>query len=221
MTAGDTFVERALAAYYDQEAADRARRALVDERVSARETFIASLPHPNGTRLLEVGTGPGRDAAAFVAQGVATYGIDLSLPQARLAAAEGSRQVVGSVRQLPLRDQSFDVVWSMSVLMHVPNTDIMVALGEVRRVLRPGGVAVIGVWGGHDGESAGAHDHYQPPRLFSRRSNERWREMLSAIGVIEDFQVWDALDDKNGWSYQFTRIRRDARLADQSAKQQI
>jgi SAM-dependent methyltransferase len=212
VTADNVSVEQALAAYYDQEAETRAAKRLDDERVHAREQFIGSLAEPARTRLLEIGTGPGRDAASFVAHGIPTYGIDLSFAQAKLAAGEGSRQAVGSVRHLPIRDESFDVVWSMSVLMHVPNAHITVALAEIRRVLQPGGVAVIGVWGGPDEESAGARDHYQPPRLFSRRSDERWLELLSSVGAVEVFQIWD-IRDENGWWYQYARIRRDARLS--------
>src|SRR5918996_348034 len=44
---------------------------------------------------------------------------------------------VGSVTELPFRDESFDLVVSFKVLAHVPDIDR--ALAEVARVTRPGG----------------------------------------------------------------------------------
>jgi SAM-dependent methyltransferase len=45
---------------------------------------------------------------------------------------------VGSAESLPFDDNSFDVVWSITVLEHIPNPEK--ALTEMRRVLRPGGL---------------------------------------------------------------------------------
>jgi SAM-dependent methyltransferase len=49
----------------------------------------------------------------------------------------------GDVRALPMRDRSYDLVTLFDVLEHVD--DEQKALGEVRRVLRPGGLAVLSV----------------------------------------------------------------------------
>jgi SAM-dependent methyltransferase len=48
----------------------------------------------------------------------------------------------GSIFALPYEDASFDAVVCVSVLEHLRELDQ--ALGEVRRVLKPGGVAVLG-----------------------------------------------------------------------------
>lgn len=46
--------------------------------------------------------------------------------------------VVGSATALPFEDNSFDAVWSVWVLEHVPNPEQ--ALREIRRVVKPGGL---------------------------------------------------------------------------------
>src|SRR4029078_4047225 len=51
--------------------------------------------------------------------------------------------VVGDVRELPLADDSFDAVFSYSVLQHLAKKDVRAAVDEIRRVLRPGGVVWI------------------------------------------------------------------------------
>lgn len=124
--------EQDLAAYYDQDAPDRVGKVLDTERLDARDQFLTFLAGNCEVRLLEIGTGVGRDAAAFREQGINTFGVDLSLEQARHSARHGVHQVVASVRRLPFESQTFEAVWTMSVLMHVPNVEIQSVLGEVR-----------------------------------------------------------------------------------------
>ena len=200
-----TEVERSLATYYDAEAADRAERDLDPERVEVRTEILATL-RP-GQRLLEIGVGPGRDAATFASAGLHVTGIDLSFEHARLASSVGARTAVASVRGLPFAAASFDVVWTMSTLMHVPSTAIVGALAEVRRVLVPGGRLVAGVWGGSDLEDHLDNGRFGPPRLFSRRSDESWQAMLTRdVGAIEEFRTWARGFDP--FWYQFAVVRR-------------
>lgn len=197
-------VERDLAAYYDQEASDRAERSLDPQRVAGRTRFMARLTEDRRT-LLEVGTGPGRDAASFIAKGVPVVGVDLSFENARRAAANGAQVAVGSVRHLPFRESAVSALWTMSTLMHVPNDRITDALLELRRVLGPGALAAIGVWGGPDVEEYKRSDTYQPPRLFSRRSDDRWRSLLSTLGSIEEYETW--AHEAGAYWYQWAVIR--------------
>ena len=198
-------IEAALTRYYDQESADRADRAVDPQRAAARAGFVGRLTAEGRRSLLEIGIGPGRDAATFVEHGIATTGIDLSWEHARRASALGAGVVVGSVRALPFARASFDALWSMSTLMHVPDSAIVAALDEVGRVLMPGAVAAIGVWGGPDVEHHSDVDRYDPPRFFSRRSDDRWLELLERIGDVESFEPWTGEDD---FWYQWAIIRR-------------
>ncbi len=99
-----------------------------------------------GLDLLDVGSGPGTitaDLAGLVAPGRVTA---LEASDAALALTHGelerrgvtARLVVGDVHDLPFPDASFDVVHAHQVLQHV--SDPVLALREMRRVCRPGGV---------------------------------------------------------------------------------
>lgn len=197
-------VERALAAYYEQEAGDRARRPLDPQRAEARTRFIRRLDGAR-RRVLEVGVGPGRDAASFVAEGVPVVGVDLSVEHAQLAGSTGVHAVVATVRRLPFANRAFGALWTMSTLMHVPNDAIADALVELRRVLAPGALAAVGVWGGPDVEHHRGIDVFDPPRFFSLRSDERWRSLLSTLGSVEDFEIWGRRGD-DFW-YQWAIVR--------------
>jgi SAM-dependent methyltransferase len=115
----------------------------------AAESAGFFLPHLRpGMRLLDVGSGPGSitlDLAALVAPGE-VVGVDVQereVEAARALASERSidnaRFEVGDAYALPFPDASFDAVFSHATLLHLG--DPARALREMRRVLRPGGVA--------------------------------------------------------------------------------
>lgn len=82
-------------------------------------------------RALDVGSGRG-----YLQDVVADYtGLDIS-PSARRFYHKPF--VVGSATALPFPDNSFDVVWSIWVLEHIPNPEQ--ALREMRRVTKDGGI---------------------------------------------------------------------------------
>jgi SAM-dependent methyltransferase len=69
------------------------------------------------------------------------------------------------VRSIPLRDGSFDIVVSDSTLDHFASkTDVAVALRELRRVLRPGGVLILTM----DNKSNLTYPPYPIIRLWMR-----------------------------------------------------
>ena len=123
-------------------------------------------------------------------QGATVFGIDISEPivqQARAAFPDGSlRAAVADVRRLPFRDGSFDAVYSMGTIEHFRDPET--ALGEIHRVLRPGGRAVVGVPNRWDPflrpllaaalQALGRYG-YGYERSFSRRT---FRRMLEAAG---------------------------------------
>jgi SAM-dependent methyltransferase len=179
-----------LARYYDQSAAERADRVLPDERIARRVWFVARLREVGRRRLLEVGTGPGIDAAAFQAAGFDVAGVDLSPAHVELARAAGIDAHVAAAQELPFASGSFDALWSMSVLMHMPDPDLDAALAEFARVLRPGGLAAFGMWGGDGTEGANPDDTLDPPRYFNWRTDEAMSAAIGRHARLEAFEAW-------------------------------
>jgi len=115
------------------------RRALVHEALGAAP----------GERVLDAGCGPGFYVAETLervgAEG-SVVGVDASAPMLAVAAkrCQGHENVdfhEGDVTALPVADADFDRVLSVQVLEYV--ADIPRALGELFRVLRPGGRVLI------------------------------------------------------------------------------
>ncbi|MEO0492228.1 MAG: methyltransferase domain-containing protein [Actinomycetota bacterium] len=110
------------------------------------------LPHLRpGQRLLDVGCGPGTitiDLARRVAPG-AVIGFDaapdvIERAGALLAAGDAPTNcafVVDDVYAIGADDDTFDVVHAHQVLQHL--TDPVAALGEMMRVLKPGGLLAV------------------------------------------------------------------------------
>jgi ubiquinone/menaquinone biosynthesis C-methylase UbiE len=132
---------------YSQQA-NPAFEAALGARTAARDAAFFTTHLRPGMRLLDAGCGPGSitlGLAAAVAPGEAV-GVDLQpaqVEQARALAAAcgfaGARFEAADIYRLPYPDGSFDAVFANGVLMHL--VDPARALAELRRVLRPGGIA--------------------------------------------------------------------------------
>ncbi|ONH25765.1 class I SAM-dependent methyltransferase [Pseudofrankia asymbiotica] len=98
---------------------------------------------PDG-RLLEIGVGTGLIAAAFTSLGREIIGIDLSARMLAYAARRVPGRIVrADASAIPLPDASVDACAAIHVLHLVADTPAV--LGDVARVLRPGGrLAVVG-----------------------------------------------------------------------------
>jgi ubiquinone/menaquinone biosynthesis C-methylase UbiE len=98
-----------------------------------------------GTRLLEVGTGVGAVLAVLGQEfpGVRLTGVDIEPKQLEFARGHLARAGIeatlleADALALPFADESFDHVWMMWLLEHIP--DALAALREARRILVPGG----------------------------------------------------------------------------------
>lgn len=197
--------ESELAAYYDQDAAGRAGRDLDPERVRRRAEFVALLRAEGRRTVLEVGTGPGLDVAAFVDAGLEVAGVDLSAENVRLARQAGADAYQASVLEMPFADRSFSAGWTMSTLLHIPDTGFDPALAAIAARLEDGAPLAVGLWGGHDYEGVSDRDTIDPPRFFSHRAHDRLRAMLARAGRLERFETWGGSPD--GWQYQWALLR--------------
>jgi SAM-dependent methyltransferase len=116
-------------------------------QVQAIKRRMAELLGPSaGQHLLEVGCGMGHEVrrlAGRVAPGGSVLGIDMNhamIDEARRRTADlggAVRCQVGDVQRLELGDDAVDGVRTERVLMYVP--DQQRAIGELARVVRPGG----------------------------------------------------------------------------------
>jgi SAM-dependent methyltransferase len=121
------------------------------------ESFVERVCRDIGkrrARILDVGCGTGANLQMLANYGVAE-GVDISPEALEFCRARGLSKVkLGPAEALPFEDASFDLVTGLDVVEHLD--DDVVGLSEMRRVLRPGGRAVLFVpafmflWGVQD-----------------------------------------------------------------------
>ncbi len=130
-------------AQYANERNLRARQALYEETTGpdVRDVLWRRIAAVAPRRVLEVGGGEGWLSARLQDElGCDVVMVDQSERMVELATARGVRAEVGDVQSLRFPDASFDVVVAAWMLYHVPDLDR--GLGEIVRVLAPGGALV-------------------------------------------------------------------------------
>ena len=200
-----TDIRAALRTFYDGEMTDRASRPVAPERVQRLADFLSVLRERDATSVLEVGCGAGRDGAVIHGAAFDYMGVDMSAAAIDVCVTLGLRAVQADATHLPFEDNTFDAAWSMSTLMHLPNDDFGIALQELRRVVRPGGIVEIGVWGQTENRDWSSRDG----RFFRHRSDETLKEGLTRVGTVIDFATWGWLEDAG--HYQWARIEVPSR----------
>jgi SAM-dependent methyltransferase len=130
-----------------------AHPGMYGEQPSAPAIHAAEIFRANGVKdVLELGPGHGRDSLYFARSGFTVHATDFSaVGLAQLSAAARTQRLddrittaVHDVREpLPLLDRSVDAVFAhMLLCMALSTRQIHDLVGEVRRVLRPGGTFV-------------------------------------------------------------------------------
>jgi SAM-dependent methyltransferase len=107
--------------------------------------MIAAFGLPADARILDIGTSTGTNLRMLRDLGFSRYeGLDMSDEAVRWCADKGYGKVTrGDACALPFPDASFDLVLATDIIEHVD--DDVLALGEIRRVLKPGGRVLVTV----------------------------------------------------------------------------
>ncbi len=169
-----------------------------------------------GDRVLDAGTGTGTVAALACDRDALVTAVDaepgmVELTRARLPAA---RVLPATLPRLPFGDGEFDAAVANFVLNHVG--DPAATLGELRRVVRPGGRIAVTVWPNpappaqHTWtlifDEAGVERPAGLPRLAPDRDFPRTTAGLSALltragltDVTSETIAWDHRTDAEAW----------------------
>ncbi len=139
----------------EQEFHDRWAQGIDVGGLLVRESFEASTAMENrfafeslspvaGKKILDLGCGAGETSVYFALNGAVVDALDISPKMVAVARRLAEKHGVllnlhaGVAEKLPFADCSFDLVFANGVLHHV---DLIPALKEIRRVLKPGGKA--------------------------------------------------------------------------------
>ena len=176
-----------LRASYDGAVADRDAMVRQQFKLDERAVFLDRLLVAEAGSLLEIGAGTGQDSVFFRDAGLDVTAVDLSPEMVRRCQEKGLNAAVRDLKHLDFKPGSFDAVYTMNLLLHVPNDDLEDALLAIRTVLKPGGLLFVGLWGGEPGEGVLPQDRQEPKRFFSFRSDEQLIAYAGRVFEILDF----------------------------------
>ncbi|MFC7046012.1 class I SAM-dependent DNA methyltransferase [Halobacteriaceae archaeon GCM10025711] len=181
MTDPDTVsTYEAVADQYHRRHADRSGvEALVEQFLQS----VDATTDGSTSRVLDVGTGPGWESATFTEHGHDTVGVDLTPAFLEIAREKATQAAFlrMDMRRLGLQRNAFDGVWACASLLHVPREDVPATLSEFRRVLRPGGVALLSVKRG-DGTTTGS-GYDGDARRFTLFQPDEFESMVADAGL--------------------------------------
>ncbi len=158
-----------------------------------------------GARVLDVGCGSGKLLAPMARAGFEVAGVDIS--RGPLLALASHTLVQGDARNLPFKDDVFNGAVCYDVLQHLLAGERNAAVREMRRVLSPGGLLFLQVFGQKDMRYGGT---LVEPDTFRRHTGivyhyfteEEVRSMLSGFTLL---QMDSAISLKTFCGEKFTR----------------
>jgi ubiquinone/menaquinone biosynthesis C-methylase UbiE len=150
-----------------------------------REKILSFATLKEGESVLDVGCGTGSLAIAakrHVGSTGTVYGIDASpemLARASKKAAKTGLEIIfrnGAVQAPPFADGQFDAVLSTLMLHYLPRTARQQCAGEMRRVLKPSGRALVVDFGSSADQESGLLTH------FHRHGHVGLGEIIALLG---------------------------------------
>ncbi len=167
-------------AHYER-SAQAFRDGTADHDVSQnRDALLAAIEGAPPSRLLDLGCGPGRDLAAFLALGHQPVGLDMCASFVAMArAATGCEVLHQDFLALDLPPARFDGIFANASLFHVPRRELPRVLGELRVALVPRGVLFASNPRGDDEEG------WNGDRYGAYYTLETWRALMVAAGFEE------------------------------------
>lgn len=112
--------------------------------------FEYFVDHCKGKRILNLGSGPGRDAVILQDKGFDVVCLDASQKMVGICRSKGLQAVEADFMNIPFADSEFDGVWAYTSLLHISKKDFDKSLIEIKRVLKTGGVFCLGMIEGED-----------------------------------------------------------------------
>jgi len=184
------YIQETINTYNEMASRYRGRRSAFD--MSQWIDMLLSLMP--GKEILEIGCGPGRDAKLFLARECKYVGIDLSEKLLEIAKEEvpDAQFQHADMLELPFEDDSFDGIWNCATFHHLKTEDMPIAMGEMARVLRKGGVLFLGTKLGDseeylkDGEFDGKERYFnyiKPEFMQELLENARFELVESEVNV--------------------------------------
>ncbi len=145
----------------------------------------------NGSKILDLGCGSGRDVKAFLDMGYDVDAIDGSEKLARLASEYTGIQVKYMDFSQLNESSVYDAVWACASLLHVTSQNLPNIMARIRRALKSSGVVYASF-------KHGDFEGVRGERYYTDMTSERFAEVLNKTGGFSIVEEWYSDDVRAG-----------------------
>lgn len=167
--------------YYNKHAEEFTASTFEVDMEILYQPFLAELPE--GTRILDVGCGSGRDTLAFKNKGYQVDAIDYSEELVKKATRlTGITIKLQSFYEIDV-DEAYDGIWACASLLHCERDRLAEVVGKLITALKPNGVLYISFkYGNGDREKDG--------RQFTDLNKEQAELLLNQFESVTQLKQW-------------------------------
>jgi len=179
--------------YYDSNANAFITTTRYVDMSDARDRFLAAVPaRADGpARILDAGSGSGRDALAFRVSGYGVKAFDAS--PAMVAATQAHSAVETRLMQFEdfAWEHSFEGIWACASLLHVAYADLPGVVDRLAAHLVPDGALYLSF-------KRGSGERVKDGRRFTDMTAESLAALLDGSGAFHKPDIWESRDCRPG-----------------------
>lgn len=165
-------------------------------------------------RILDAGCGAGRHVIYFAEQGFEVYGVDIEQKAIELGKAWLTKEDLkaelrlGDIKELPFKNDYFDVVISYGVLDHILFSEAKLAMEEIKRVIAPDGYVFMNLRSTVDSECGRGEEKEHNTFVLQEGYEQGIIQHYFDIDEINDlflgFRIFDIYRDDEIFPSEFT-----------------
>ena len=91
-------------------------------------------------------------------------------------------------KNLAFPAESFDAIYALNCLLHVPKKDLPAVLKTLKKLLKPSGLFFMTFYGGPVTEGIWEDDYHQPKRFFSTYTDDQLVTTVTRIFELVTFK---------------------------------
>lgn len=143
------------------------------------DTFANELP---GRRILNLGSGSGRDALLLRNLGLDVICVDGAQSMIDITTSLGFESHLATFDAMSFKEGSFDGIWAHGSLLHISKSDVTKTLHYLRSLLKPEGLLAVGVIKG-TGEDLTTHNSMPgKARYFQFYESDELQNLITSLG---------------------------------------
>lgn len=206
----DDFKQQLKAAYdADAKRRDNSEGKRDQWKLDLRENFANLLVNEGKKTILELGSGAGIDAKYFQDKGFRVLATDLSDEMINMCLKRGLNAQVLDLYQIEDLNQTFDAIFTLNVLLHVPKKDLTTILEQICNLLNPNGIFYFGTYGGIDIEEVIIDKNkMNMPRFFSFFPDDKLLVVIKKYFEVISFKTVDIGSSRPGFHFQSLLLRK-------------